>query len=470
MKLSHFILLLVSVATLHFFLAMRIAPADDELYYWCWSKELQPSYFDHPPVTAYLIRASTFVFGDTLFAIRFPACLCALGSIVLIGHLTGRRGIGWLLATPMIALGSILMTPDAPVLFFWTAYAVWLIKIQQAGTRPHWSMWLLGGVLLGLGGLSKYTMALAVPGALLSFLLNRDPLKAPWRLGFISHLLICLAVLSPVFIYNAMNDFSPLRFQFNHAAGKSSAFSPLKLAEFVGTQVLLFGALPFVLLPWCLANRRELGADNRLRVSMWMFLFPTIFFLLKGATGRVEGNWPFISYMTVLPLALRQWDGLREASWARRWLMPASFGIPAIATIVIVAQSIVHVPLPGRADRLAVMNSRLDATRQVVEWAKAEGISHIYGPNYQITSQLKFQQIDAAQMPGLSRESHFTMGKSKVVDPSIYVYLYLDKPGLFPQMNHQLGYGYPQRLLTIPETIGDKSVGEYALFRYDRLD
>ena len=41
----------------------------DEAYYWTWSRHLAASYFDHPPVTAYLIRL-----GTTLWEIPSWAC------------------------------------------------------------------------------------------------------------------------------------------------------------------------------------------------------------------------------------------------------------------------------------------------------------------------------------------------------------------------------------------------------------
>ena len=49
-------------------------PFDDELYYWCWSRDLQLSYYDHPPLVAYMIRGATELFGDSIFVLRLPRC------------------------------------------------------------------------------------------------------------------------------------------------------------------------------------------------------------------------------------------------------------------------------------------------------------------------------------------------------------------------------------------------------------
>lgn len=467
MKRSTCLLMLTIVAAVHFVLAATVPPADDELYYWCWSQDLQASYFDHPPMTALLIRASTSLFGHTLFGLRFPACLCALATLFLIGHLTDRRGIGWLLATPMIAFGSILITPDAPVLLIWTAYAIWLIAIQKPERSHRWVWWLAGGVLLGLGGLSKYTMALAVPGALLSFMLNRDPKQAAWRLGFVCHLVVCLMVMSPIFLFNMQHDFRPMQFQLNHAAEKSGPLHPFRIFEFIGGQVLLVGLMPFLLLPWCLRHRRELGADSRLRISLWLFVFPSLFFLMKGATGKVEGNWPFISYMTMLPLALRQWDDLPAAGWQKRWLLPASFAVPILATALIAAQLVLRLPLPGRSDRMLAMANRYEAAKQVADFARMEQIPVIYAANYQITSHLRFQQFEARQMRGLQRDSNFTLRPGPPLEPTVYMLMHIDRIDNLPKLKED--YGPPQLVVSVPERASGKTIGEYALIRYDRV-
>src|SRR5262249_27935614 len=64
-------LVLVTLAgQLWYVSARELVP--DEAYYWVWSRHLALSYFDHPPMVAYLIRASTAILGDTELAVRLP--------------------------------------------------------------------------------------------------------------------------------------------------------------------------------------------------------------------------------------------------------------------------------------------------------------------------------------------------------------------------------------------------------------
>ncbi len=52
-KYKHYaLLLIVLVALYHLFIIGIVGPGDNEAYYWTWSKHLDHSYFDHPPMVA----------------------------------------------------------------------------------------------------------------------------------------------------------------------------------------------------------------------------------------------------------------------------------------------------------------------------------------------------------------------------------------------------------------------------------
>jgi 4-amino-4-deoxy-L-arabinose transferase-like glycosyltransferase len=465
MSRGQFILMLLGVLAAHLSLAAIMPPFDDELYYWCWSKDLQLSYFDHPPMTAYLIRMSTAIFGDTLLGIRFFSCLSTFSILLMVGHLTNRRGIGWLLLTPMVAVGAIVMTPDTPLFFFWTAYALWLVKMQDRPAGSAWPQWALGGLLLGLGGLSKYTMALIVPGAFLAFWFDGKR-GWSWLGGFALHLVVSLAVISPVLIYNSWHDWVPIREQLAHAARKNDFGAVMSLLEYVGCQIVLAGAMPFVLLPWCIGRRLELCQDGRLRACLWLFLFPSLFFLSKGMMGRVEGNWPFICYMTMMPLVVVWHDRLREGAW-KRWSLPAAFAVPGFLTAFILVHSVMPLPIPPSSDRILRTYARYEFMPKFAEWTRAEGIGKIYGANYQLTSHLRFQQIETDQFPDISRPSYFTMRNTGMPqEREVYLLLYLDKNW---STHYPLpGYRGPERMASFPEFVRGTMTGEYIVLRYER--
>src|SRR5438105_2139916 len=55
----------------------------DESYYWLWTRHLAAGYFDHPPGVAYLIWASTRLFGETELGVRAIGILLIAGAVAL---------------------------------------------------------------------------------------------------------------------------------------------------------------------------------------------------------------------------------------------------------------------------------------------------------------------------------------------------------------------------------------------------
>ena len=112
----------------------------DEAYYWVWSRALAPGYLDHPPMVALWIRAGTLVAGDTALGIRLLAPFSlALGSwmiaqsadILFPGRRAGLTAAALLNATLLFGIGAVTMTPDTPLLFFWTRNAVALARLLR---------------------------------------------------------------------------------------------------------------------------------------------------------------------------------------------------------------------------------------------------------------------------------------------------------------------------------------------------
>src|ERR1700756_4090806 len=62
----------------------------DEAHYWMWSERLAPGYFSKGPGIAFVIRASTALFGATEFGVRFWSPILAAGTTLLLFCL-GKR-------------------------------------------------------------------------------------------------------------------------------------------------------------------------------------------------------------------------------------------------------------------------------------------------------------------------------------------------------------------------------------------
>src|SRR5690349_17173253 len=87
----------------HLFYLLHDCPIDlsgDEAQYWDWSRQLELSYYSKGPLVAYIIRASTTIFGNTMPAVRYPAILFSVGTSIVTYLLTKK-----LFASERLALG-----------------------------------------------------------------------------------------------------------------------------------------------------------------------------------------------------------------------------------------------------------------------------------------------------------------------------------------------------------------------------
>lgn len=451
-------------------LATAVPYMDDELYYWCWAQTLQPSYYDHPPATAVLIRASTAVLGDTLFAVRLPACVATTFVLGVLVHLTRpRRILGWVAATPFFTFGAVLITPDTPLLLFWAAYLTWLVAVHRRLTpesgepaRPVsvW-LWLGGGALLGCGVLGKYTMALAGIAGTVSFLLAGSWRR--WLPGYVLHGALAVAVAAPpILIHNARYDFAPLLYQWGHAMNNGDP-GVKPFAEFTLTQIALFGTVPFALVGWAAANARRLAADPRLRVCGCLFVFPFVFFLYKSSRGPLEGNWALASYLSAWPLAAVWYESVRHlAGW--RWAFRVGFLAPSAVTAAAAVHIAYPLPLlPPDVDRITRQEVKYDVSRQIRDTiaARRERLP-VYVETYQMASLLRFRGIDARQIDGASRPSHFTQVPQRLAD-ECRAYVVWDG---FPTVGAEDGCVLTEVVGVFPLVVRGKLKTHYTLLLY----
>src|SRR6202795_54203 len=181
----------------------------DEAYYWMWSKHLAGGYYDHPPMVAAVIRLGTIIAGDTELGVRLAAILLGLpmrfavfrtAAILFGGRRVAATATILLNVTLMAAVGTMIVTPDAPLLVASSFVLFFLAKVLESG-RGAW--WLAVGAAVGAALLSKYTAMFFGP-AILIWLVAVPKLRrwliSPWLyLGGV----VSLALFSPVFLWNA---------------------------------------------------------------------------------------------------------------------------------------------------------------------------------------------------------------------------------------------------------------------------
>jgi dolichol-phosphate mannosyltransferase len=285
----------------------------DEAYYWLWSRRLDWSYLDHPPMIAYLVRLSTLA-GDATFWVRLPAVVIgvatAWGLYRLGQEMFGER-VGFLAAllyqvTPILGGAGVFSTPDAPLSLTWTA--AMLLVWQALGGRPR--RWAGAGVALGLGLLSKLYLPLLAVGIVL-YLVVREPgwLRRPQPYAAAG---IAAALFAPVLYWNWAHGWAAVRFLVAERAepgGVAGSLGWLRLAEnHLPLVLVLFPA--FV---WAAATAWRRRADARFAYLLATSLPALVLPVLVAPLGAARGHLSAPGYLGLAVALAALWT--RAVSW-----------------------------------------------------------------------------------------------------------------------------------------------------------
>jgi 4-amino-4-deoxy-L-arabinose transferase-like glycosyltransferase len=366
------LVLLAAAAAVRLLVAAFVPLVPDEAYYWEWSRHLAAGYFDHPPVIAWLIRAGTLVGGATPLGVRAgPIVAGFLGSCAaaaLANRLGGPRGarrLAVLLSVvPLAAVGLILATPDAPLLAC-SAVMLWAIDhalgratapaeaVQPADPVPHthWpaaGWWIAGGVALGCGASSKYTVVL-IPAAVLAAFAISPELRAELRRpGPYIACGVAAGVFLPVVTWNAHHDWVSFRFQLHHGLGPVTGPAYMRELGLAGGQAGLVSPVLFVLAVGAAAHAVSRPRTPRRFVLGVIAVFVWAFFAVSAIRRPVEANWPAIAVLPALVLLATWMPGARRARWER-----IGVAIGGAMVLGIYGLALLPVPLlPARADPL----------------------------------------------------------------------------------------------------------------------
>ncbi len=389
---------LVLLTALRLAVAVASSLAPDEAYYWVWSRVLQPGYLDDSPMVAFWIRFGTWLAGPGPLGVRLLGPLAAAaGSLLLVraaadlvpeSRQAGLVAALFINATLLFGAGSVVMTPDTPLLFFWTLGLFAMGRLVATGDG-RW--WLLAGLAAGLALDSKYTglFFLAAVGLwLLTTDLGRRWLARPepW-LG----LAITALAFAPVVAWNAshgwvsflkqggrVGDWHPwdaLRFETELVLGQAGLFTPL---------IFIFAVAGTAHLARAAWWERAPGPT----LLSFLTLLPAAIFIQHALGDRVQGNWPAVLY----PSAVIAAATLGTARW-RSWRLPAStFGF-ALTAIVYLQAIAAPIPLPARIDpTLRQLGGWRAFVSEIETVARHEGAGFIATANYGDASELAFLQ------------------------------------------------------------------------------
>jgi 4-amino-4-deoxy-L-arabinose transferase-like glycosyltransferase len=350
------------------FSALELSP--DEAYYWDWSRHLAWGYYSKPPMVAWLMALFTKLFGNNETGVRLPAALLSVTGLWFVYKLArefySERVARWALLSATLAPGAVamsfIMTIDAPLICFWSIglYVFWR-ALQSSGC----AWWLLTGVVVGLGLLSKQTMVAFGVCAFLFMVFSRYRRLLLTPMPYLAAGIAFVMIL-PTLWWNYHHEWITFQHTAHHFEGlkQPRVFDILGLLGLLGTQIVIMSPATGILAIFT-AGRMAV-AWNRLRVEEhYLFFFgPLPFFLtmLLALRQDVNANWPAPFCLTFFLLLAGEWDRVsagvsdRLISWFR----------PSVAVGLVLAVIIHAVPFLLSAS--AYSGGKWDMTARLKGW------------------------------------------------------------------------------------------------------
>ncbi len=363
---------------------------------WAWS------YFDHPPMHYWLVHLASSLLGtDAPWAVRIPYMLLHAGSTWLLFRIASRAfgewagvwaAAGFSVAAIFAAAYSHFVIPDGPLYFFSLLAAYLLLPALLAAPGEDVSAelrWMGAGLAGGCALLSKYSAVLFFLGLFIFLLTSKQQRhwfvrRAPWIAA-----VLCVAMFSPVVLWNWQNDWISFSFQGKRAlpfadGGFKSLF------ESIGMQ--MFFLFPWIFVPMAAAFGKALIIGPRDQ-ARWFFAClaacPILIFTLLNLMHRGLPHWTMPGWLFVFPL-LGAEIVQTTSFWRKRAWHTAVWTAVILVTAIAVLVAEVRLGLYSRVSAWLFPSAQVDVrdpTFGLFEW---DGLEALLRRNGLLDDSIKF--------------------------------------------------------------------------------
>ncbi|MEO1702433.1 MAG: glycosyltransferase family 39 protein [Pseudomonadota bacterium] len=303
---------LVIMKLLYIF-AMPVLP--DEGYYWMWGQFPALSYFDHPPLLAWLQGMVHSTFGSTVFSLRLVPVIAFAGMAWIAWDWCKRLApegkalhamlitlIVWF-SSPLLLRFTSLAIQDCLLIVFTMAsiHFVALFLVDRDDGETDWRLFFAACLCVGFAGLSKYNAVFVAVGFAVYLLGTRDGrgLLGSWQVW--AGLALIALMQMPVVWWNVQHDWPSMQFHLADRIGETRASSSwlTNLQSFVIEHVQMLG--PGMML---LMARFVFVPDTAAplaRTGVFVMLASTLAFAFLTTSNTVLVYWNMVAFAAVMP-------------------------------------------------------------------------------------------------------------------------------------------------------------------------
>ena len=281
--------------------AILVSPLEfgvDEAQYWLWGQQLDFGYYSKPPLIGWFLAVMDFLFGASQQAARILAPILHLMIAFMLyfgarahypdeknAQAAGRWSALFWISLPIVSLGSFVISTDTILLVPWTlALLLFLSALRQSQN----SLFLITGLVIGVGLLAKYAAAYFLLGAALCLLVNKTRQPRQNLQAFMILFLGALISFSPNLIWNIAHG----GITFAHLGENADLSAPLysfaNAFEFLVSQSAVTGPVFFILFAAILLRNRQ----PYLRLELIFFCLPVLLIMTGQAYMKTaNANW-----------------------------------------------------------------------------------------------------------------------------------------------------------------------------------
>jgi hypothetical protein len=332
---SYWIILLFTLTKLviHLVTATNYGLQRDAYLYLAQAAHPAWGYFSTPPLLAFLTRIHTFIWGDSVLAVRLLPALAGCAGIFIVGWLIKQLKGGWFAqVTGLTAylLSTAFMRPAVllqPVVFnhlFWLLSAVVVFRMIRM-QDPRQVLWMIP--VLGLGWLNKYSIVFYGMALLAALVISRQR-----RLLWSWYLPLAVAggvlVILPNLIWQYQHNW-PVVTHMHEL--QETQLGNVVAGDFIASQLFMhLPALPVWIagLIWLACSREH----RRYRVFAWAFMLTLLLIMLLHG----KFYYTIAAYTILLVFGGIAWE---------RWMHRSHWLVGAAVLAVVIVTGITALPL-----------------------------------------------------------------------------------------------------------------------------
>jgi hypothetical protein len=327
----------------------------------------------YPPFTPFVERVGLALFGGSLIGLRMFSVIAQSAAIFITGLMTrelGGRRLAQIAAAISVALAPLSMFEGTEFQYttfdylWWVLISYFVVRLLKS-SDPRWCVPI--GAVIGLGLMTKYTMAFYVAGILGGVVLTgaRRFLGSKW---FWIGVALAFLISLPNLIWQLRHDLISLHFlQYIHrrdvGQGRSEGFwrDQFRIDTNLASAPLWIAGLIFFL------------RDRRYRMLAWMYVIPlALFVATKARFYYVGAAYPMLLAMGAV--VAEGWILTLRQAW-RRTVEAALFVGIALCGMYFAVVIIPWAP-SGRLQEFALKNNG-DLREEIGWWDLVRAVADV---------------------------------------------------------------------------------------------